>query len=256
MTLLSQFLITQLFFFLLVFCRLGSAIMLLPGFGEMYVAPRVRLLLAVLFSMLLAPALHALPPMPYTVFGLFQLLLGEIMIGLFIGGLARMLIAGMHIAGSIIAFQSSLSSALTLDIAGFSGQDTSLGNLLSMSAVVLLFVTDLHHVMLMGLADSYSLFVPGNFPMVEDFANHATHIMSSTFQMAMKIAAPSIVVGMMLYLGAGILARLMPNMQIFFIMMAPQLLISFCVLMMVFSAIMLWYLEYFKDTMASFLAPH
>jgi len=251
---LSQFLTAQLFAFLLIFCRLGSAIMLLPGFGEAYVAPRIRLFLALLFSVLMVPVLQTFP-IPATVGGLMQLIFAEILVGIFFGALARMMIAGIHMAGSIIAYQSSLSSALTNDITAFQGQDTSLGNLLSMTSVVLIFVTDMHHYMLKGLAESYTLFLPGQFPMVEDFANHATHMMSATFQTAMQMAAPSIVVGMMLYLGAGIISRLMPNMQVFFIMMAPQLLLSFFILMVTISAIMLWYMEFFRETLASFLSP-
>jgi len=161
----------------------------------------------------------------------------------------------VHIAGSIIAYQSSLSSALTANIAGFSGQDTSLGNLMSMTTIVLIFVTDLHHVMLRGLIDSYMLFTPGHMPMMEDMATHATNTMTNCFRIAMQMSAPHLVVGLMLYLGAGIIARLMPNIQIFFIMMSPQLLISFFVLMITVSAIMLWYLDYLKEALGSFVAP-
>jgi len=252
---LQHFLLSQIFAFLLIFCRIGSAIMLLPGFGEVYVAPRIRLVLALMFSLTLTPVVHNLPPVPGTVFGLMTVITAEILVGLFLGALSRCLIAAMHIASTVIAYQSSLASALTQDITGFSGQDTSLGNLLSMTAVVLLFATDLHYLMLRGLADSYTLFLPGQFPLVEDFANHATHILSGAFRMAMQLAAPNIVIGMMVSLGAGLIARLVPNIQIFFIMMAPQLLISFCILMITFSSIMMWYLDYFKDTLMTFLAP-
>ncbi len=234
---------------------MGSAIMILPGFGEAYVPTRVRLLLAAVFSVLLAPVIQHLPPMPDNIMNLFTLLLAEILIGLFLGGLSRMLISAVHMAGMIIAYQSSLASAVTQDLTLSQAQGTSLGNLLGMSALVLLFATDLHHLMLRGLAESYTLFLPGQFPQVEDFANHATHTINDSFQMAMKIAAPHIVIGLMIYLGAGIIARLMPNIQIFFLLMAPQLLISFFILMISFSAIMLWYIEYVKDSLGGFLAP-
>ena len=252
---LSQFLVSQLFAFLLVFCRMGSAVMLLPGFGEAYVAMRVRLFIAVFFSIAVAPVIHSLPPVPTSPLALITLLTAEILTGLFLGGISRMLISAIHVAGTIIAYESSLSSALTQNITSFQGQDSTLGNLLSMTAVVLMFVTDLHHVMLAGLAQSYTLFLPGQFPPIGDFAQHATQMMSGTFQTAMQLAAPNIVIGLMLYLGAGILSRLMPNMQIFFILMAPQLLISFFILMVSFSAIMLWYMDYFRTTLNGFLAP-
>ncbi len=252
---LSNILISELFAFLLVFCRMGSAIMLLPGFGEAYVPARARLLLAAILSVAIAPNLPALPHAPTNIMSLFALLSAEIIIGLFIGGLSRMLIGAIHMAGMIIAYQSSLSSAVVQDLTHSQSQGTSLGNLLGMAALVMLFATDLHHLMLRGLADSYSLFTAGEFPNMGDFANHATHIMDSSFHIAMQLAAPHLVVGLILYLGAGIIARIMPNIQIFFLMSAPQLLISFFILMIASSSIMLWYMDYIKETLATFLAP-
>ena len=251
---LSHYLTSELFAFLLVFCRVGTALMLLPGFAETYVATRFRLLLALFFSLLLAPVVHTIA-VPDDIPHLLILILGEIMVGLFIGGLSVLLISAIHIAGYIIAFQTGLSASLSLGLGQTQGQDTTLGNLLSFSALVLLFATDMHHLMLRGLADSYSLFLPGQFPIVQDFANHATHMMDDAFTTAMQLAAPSLVVGMIMNLGAGILSRLMPNFQIFFIMIAPQLLIGFFILMVTISSIMLWYVDYVKATLATFLVP-
>jgi len=252
---LEKVLISELFAFLLVFCRVGSAIMLLPGFGEAYVPARARLLLAAMFSVALAPALHNMPHVPSNIMALFSLILAEILIGLFLGGLSRMLIGAIHMAGMIIAYQSSLASALTQDIAHSQAQGTSLGNLLGMSALVLLFATDLHHLMLRGIAESYTLFVAGQLPAIGDFSEHATRTMSGSFRMAMQLAAPHLVIGLLIYLGAGIISRLMPNIQIFFLLMAPQLLISFFILMISSSAIMLWYMDYIKESLGAFLAP-
>lgn len=251
---LENILISQLFAFLLVFCRTGSAIMLLPGFGETYVPARVRLLFAAMFALVLAPAIPTIPPVPNNIFTLFSILSAEILVGLFLGGLSRMLIGAIHMAGMVISYQSSLSSAVTQDLASHA-QGTTLGNLLGVTALVLIFVTNLHHLMLRGLADSYSLFSAGQFPPVEDFANHAVQTMSSSFQMAMQLAAPHLVVGLLIYLGAGIISRLMPNIQIFFMLAAPQLLISFFILMVCSSAIMLWYMDYIKVSLAGFLVP-
>ena len=124
-----------------------------------------------------------------------------------------------------------------------------------MSTLVILFATDLHHLILSGLADSYSLFKAGQFPQVEDFANHAVQTMNSSFHIAMQIAAPHLVIGLMIYLGAGIISRVMPNIQVFFLVMAPQLLISFFILMISFGAMMLWYMDYIKESLEKFLIP-
>ncbi len=253
---LSQILITQIFAFMMVFCRLGSALMLMPGFGESYVFMRARVILAAALSLLLMPLVaNSLPPVPVTVFGLMNIVVAEILVGVFLGGISRLLISAIHTAGTIIAYQSSLISAVAPDIGQSQGQGTSLGNFLGITALVLLFATNLHHMLLKGIFDSYTLFLPGQFPPVSDFAEHASRTMSASFRMAMQLAAPHLVIGMMLYLAAGIISRLMPNIQIFFIMMPPQLLLSFFILMVAMSSMMMWYLHYFEDTMSGFLSP-
>ena len=250
---LERFLIAQVFAFLLIFCRTGSAIMLLPGFAELYVSARVRLFLAATFSLVLVPITPDLPAVPSTIPELATLIIAEIIIGLFLGGLSRIIIGAVHVAGTIIAYQSSLASAVVQDLTHEQTQGTALCNMLGVCALVLLFVTDLHILILRGLADSYTLFHAGDFPLVSDFAKHSIQTMAGSFQMAMKMAAPHLVVGMLLYLGAGIISRLMPNIQIFFLIMAPQLLISFFILLISISAIMLWYMDYFKESLAAFL---
>ena len=253
---LSQFLTSELFSFFMIFCRLGSALMLMPGFSETYVPVRIRLLLAVMISIIMSQALSGqLPPVPTTLFGLLSIVAAETLVGVFIGSLSRMVIAAVDVAGMIIAYQSSLASALTQSVSTSQGQGTVISNLLGYAALVLIFVTDLHHVMLRGIADSYTLFLPGQFPPVDSFAELAARTMSGAFRMSMQIASPYIISGLLLYLTAGIMSRLMPNIQIFFILMAPQLLMSFCMLLVSCSAILLWYMEYFKDSIAQFLAP-
>lgn len=252
---LAQFLTAELFAFLLIFCRVGSAVMLLPGFGEAYVSPRVRLMLALMISLVMAAAHPRMPPVPSTTAVLVTLIGSEILIGLFLGGLSRILISAAHIAGTIIALQSSLASALIQDVTQVQGQATLISNLLGMAALVLIFILDLHHMMLAGLLDSYTLFTVGNLPPVGDMANHATQLMNSAFAAAMRLAAPHLAVGLILYVGAGVIARLVPSIQVFFLLMPPQIMICIYVLMVCFGAMMMAYMTYFQEGLAAFLAP-
>lgn len=252
---LEQFLVTELFAFLMVFSRLGAAMMLLPGIGESYVSARSRLMLALTVSLVMTPMLQsAMPALPGAPLALAVLLVAEITVGVFIGLLSRMLISAMHTAGMIIAFQSGLAAAMMFDMnAGTQG--SPFGNLLTTAAVMLLFALNLHHVMLMGVADSYSLFLPGTFPPVGDFAMMAANIVSSIFAISLAFTAPHIVVGLLVYLGAGVLARLMPAMQVFFVIMPAQILASFFILMVTVSAGMLMYMSFFEDMLVSLLVP-
>lgn len=252
---LEQFLVTELFAFLMVFARLGSAMMLLPGIGESYVSARSRLLLAVMASLVMQPlAAPLMPEIPGSPLQLTVLLFAEITIGVFLGLLSRMLISAMHTAGMIIAFQSGLAAAMMFD-PNAGTQGSPFGNLLSLAAVMLLFALNLHHVMIMGVADSYTLFAPGTYPPPGDFAQMAAGIISSIFAIALAFTAPHIVVGLLVYLGAGILSRLMPSMQVFFVIMPAQILASIFILMVTVSAGMLMYMQFFEDMLVGFLAP-
>lgn len=252
---LDQILTGGLFAYLLVFARIGAAISVLPGFGEAYVSPRVRLVVALLISAVVAPTLRTpLPELPASVLMLFVLIAAEVVIGLFFGGIARLLIAGLQTAGMIIAFQTNLASALINDPAS-SQQGSIVGNFLVAMGVLLIFMTDLHHVLLRGLVDSYTLFTPGSFPDAGDMAEMVTRIVAVSFNVAMQIAAPYTVVGLVFYLGLGLLARLMPQVQVFFIAIPLQIVLSFFVMMLTLSAGMIWFTERFADTMGGFLAP-
>jgi flagellar biosynthetic protein FliR len=252
---LDQILSGGLFAYLLVFARIGAAISVLPGFGEAYVSPRLRLVVALLISAVVTPALQApLPELPGSIWMLFLLIGAEVVIGLFFGGIARLLIAGLQIAGMIIAFQTNLASALINDPAS-AQQGSIISNFLVAMGVLLIFMTDLHHVMLRGLVDSYSLFAPGAFPEAGDMAQMVTRVVAVSFNTAMQIAAPYTVVGLVFYLGLGLLARLMPQVQVFFIAIPLQIVLSFFVMVLTISAGMIWFVDRFAETMGGFLAP-
>jgi flagellar biosynthetic protein FliR len=121
--------------------------------------------------------------------------------------------------------------------------------------VFLIFASNLHHLMLMAVIDSYSLFVPGAPLPVGDFSDVAARIASKSFLLAMQISAPFIVMGMLFYLGMGLLARLMPQVQIFFIAMPVQIFLGFTVMAMTLSASMMWFLGAFQNTFQSILFP-
>lgn len=229
--------------------------MLLPGFGEAYISMRVRVLFAAIFSLVLAPSLTSLPTPPSTILGLANVMFAEILIGVFIGTITRFLISAITVAGMLIAYQSSLASALVQDVTTAGAQASSIGNLLGISAIVLLFVTDMHHLMLRSLHDSYQLFSAGKFPVIADFTEHAMTVANSSFLMALQLASPHIVMGLITYLAGGIIARLMPSLQVFFILQAPQLMLSFFLLMIAFNTLMMWYLGYFHDNIQRFVAP-
>ncbi len=250
---LIQFASDTMYHFLLIFVRLGTALMFLPGIGEIYVTPRFRLVAALILSAATLPIIAPLlPANPGSALALGIVLVAEATTGIFIGMIGRMLQSTLHIAGMIVAFQSSLASALLFD-ATQGSQGSVIGNFITLVGITLLFTTDLHHVMLAGIIESYGLFAPGKFLQAGDMAEFSARTLSDGFLVAFKMASPLVVVGLCLYLIAGIASRLMPAMQVFFVIVPAQILVSFFILLLTLSSAMMWYLDFFENTMRTFL---
>ena len=177
--------------------------------------------------------------------GILTTLGRELAIGLFIGGLARMMIAALHTAGTIMGFQSSLANAQQFDPVN-STQGSLIGTFLNILGVFLIFMSDLHHLMLMAIADSYQVFRQGEALPIGDFAETAIRTLADSFLLAMQISSPLIVMGMLFYLGLGLLARLMPQVQVFFIAIPVQIFLAFLVMAVSLSAGMMWFLGSFQ----------
>jgi flagellar biosynthetic protein FliR len=224
-----------LFALFIIFVRFGAALMLMPGFSEAYVFSRSRLLFALVLSVVLSPPLYEhIPTMPKRMDSLFAIIFGEALLGAFIGGATRIMFATLHIAGSTIAVQSGLATASVFD-PNQSTQGTLPGNFLTTVAMVLLFVTDGHHMLLRGLVDSYRFFEPGLSLPIDDMLTFVTELVQKGFDLAIQLAAPLLLVGLLTNLAMGILNRLMPTFQVFFIALPLQLLLSFATLMLSFT---------------------
>ncbi len=245
---LETFTIQGIFVLFLIFCRIGSAVMLLPGIGDSNFAPMSRLWFAIAFSFLLSPVLyHSIPKVPENLITVTVLILGEVIIGIFIGTISRILLLSvMHVAGMINAFQSSLSSALMFD-PNQGSQGAVIGIFMVVIATTLFLVADLHHLLLQGLVATYELISPGKFPDMAKYADRASYIVSDSFLAGVKIASPLLILGFFMYLAGGIMARLMPNLQIFFLITPVQLGVAFFILMATISSALMWYLNYYQE---------
>ena len=248
---LSELIPGDLFAFLLIFLRAGSALMIMPGFAEAYVSPRIRLLLALAVSVVLAgPLAPGLPALPAAPFELARLVGGEVLIGLFLGATARAAFAALHVAGTTIAFQSGLAAAAIFD-PNEGTQGTLPGSFLTTTALVLLFVTNGHHMLLEALAASYARLPAGAAPPLGDMADMLTQLLGQAFALGVRIAAPLLLVSLLMYLGMGVLNRLMPTFQVFFIALPLQILVAFATIMLSFTAGLLAFFSLFEGALAA-----
>ncbi len=240
---LTQFLPTNVFGALLIFTRIGTAMTLLPGFGEVYVPQRYRLLLAVILSMLLLPILQPLlPVLPSSPSELVLVLGAEAAVGIFIGTLTRMVLAALESAGQIVSIQSGLSAALVFN--PLQATQSSLpSTLYSVLGVLLIFLTDTHHLMLRGLLDSYMIFTPGKLPPLGDLSQTVAHAAADSFRLALEMAAPFVVLGTVFFVALGLIGRLVPQIQVLFVSQPLQIIGGLLVFALVISAGMNGFLD-------------
>jgi len=255
MPVLSQLLSGEVFGFFLVFARLGSAAMVMPGVGEVFVFARVRLGFALGLTVIVYPLVRAaLPALPPTPAEILVLIFGEFVYGALVGGLGRIMLTALHSAGTVVSFLSGLSYAQTMDPTQ-GAQGAIVSSFMTLLGIVLIFLTGLHLHLIGALHDSYSLFPPGETPPFDDFARLATRTIAGSFALGLQMAAPFIVFGLTFYVGLGILQRLIPQVQIFFIAMPLQMTLAILLLSVALSGMMMWFLEFFSNSIADLRAP-
>ncbi len=244
---LTDLLPANLFAALLVFARLGTAVMLLPGIGEGYVSPRLRLGLALMLTLLAAPLVApSLPPLPESVIRLAMLVGGEIAVGLFLGTVARVLLAALQVAGTLISIQLGLSAALVFNPLQ-QQQEAITSAFFSVAGVLVIFLADLHHPMLRALVGSYNLFHPGAILAWGDFSDAMAHTVAESFKIGVEMSAPFMVLGMIFYVAVGLISRLAPQLQILFVVQPLQIVVGLVAFALLMASGMEWFLERFSE---------
>jgi flagellar biosynthetic protein FliR len=240
--------------FMLVFARIGTMVMLLPGLGELAVPVRVRLAVALVLTAVLLPLNRASYSLDLREFGpVFVILLEEITIGAVLGLTARLTISALQVAGSVVAQQLGLGFVTSVDPTQ-GQQGVILGNFLTMLGLTLVFAVDLHHLVIAALNDSYKLFRPGEIPLLGDMAALTTRTVADAFRIGIQLSAPFLVFGLLFNLGLGVLSRLMPQMQVFFVGVPLSILVGFLILLLVVGAMMATFLSSVENVLR-LLAP-
>ncbi len=252
---LEEILTLNIFGFFLIFARIGSALALMPGFSAGFVPARMRLTIALVISFVLTPVLIAdLPVRPPTLPAVAILITGEILIGAFFGTIARILLSALQTAGTVVAYMSAMANALIQDPIAEQQSSTVAGFLLIVGTV-LIFVTDAHHLMIRAVVDSYSLLEPGGALPAGDMANVIGRQVADSFALGLRLAAPFVIVGLTYYIGLGLLGRLMPQLQVFFFGLPVQIGMQIWVLAIVFSGMMMVFLQNFIGAYQNFILP-
>ncbi|WP_193180000.1 flagellar biosynthetic protein FliR [Nisaea sediminum] len=251
---LEDFLPTQVYIILLVLARVGGTVMLIPGIGETFVPVQFRMILAIGLSVVVAPLVGNTIPFAPTAPELVRLLFIELVIGLYFGIVARIVLLSLDTAGQVIAMNTGLANAQIFNPA-LATQGSLPGFFLLNVATLLLLISDLHHLLIRAMIDSYTLFPPGTALPAADFADAISRIIANSFEIAIQIAAPFLVLGLLFYVVMGIMARLMPQLQIFFVALPVQVMMGLVILSLVLGGAMMVFLEYYSESIGRYVIP-
>jgi flagellar biosynthetic protein FliR len=251
---LQEFLTTGVFAFIIIFVRFGTAMMIMPGIGDSFVPSNIRLYIALGFSLALTPVLQPLVPTPIPAFGaMLVIIVVEFVTGLFIGTIARILMMALDTAGMLISTASGIANAQVFN-PSLAVQGSVFGAFFSVMGVTLLFVTNLHHLLIYGLVESYQMFPIGGVPDTGSMAELMAKAVSASFLTGFQISLPFIIVSLFLFIVMGVLSRLMPQVQIFMLALPAQILLALVTLSITLSSIMLFFISRFEDGMVYFLS--
>ncbi|WP_020176977.1 flagellar biosynthesis protein FliR [Methyloferula stellata] len=202
-----------------LFCRIGSCLMLMPGFSSDRVPVNVRLFVALSITLALTPLLgpEVQPSFIHaSAIELIKLLLSEVLIGILIGFLGRIFFAALETLATSIAMGIGLSSALGAPIDEMEPLP-AISTLITLTATVLLFVMDLHWEILHGIVASYQA-LPVSTGFGAQFGLiQIADCLSKAFFLSLRVSSPFIAFAIIVNLSVGLTNKLTPQIPIFFI---------------------------------------
>jgi flagellar biosynthetic protein FliR len=244
---LEEFLKLNAYVFIVIFSRIGTIMIFIPVLGSTRILARGRLFLGLAISFLLTPIMSdILPVMPENPIKLGLLIMGEILAGAFLGLIVRTMFSATQTAGTIISFVAGMANTMVYDPV-VEQQSAIAAGFMGSIATLLLFVTNMHHLLIEAMIESYMLLQPGILPNLGDMAQMMARQVSDAFILGVQLSTPFVVVSLAYYTGLGVLTRLAPQIPIFFVAMPLQIIISMIIFLLTIGGMMTVYLRQFRE---------
>lgn len=196
----------------LVFARVTSCIFLLPFFSIKNTPALVKIGFGAFFAALLMPVV---PSMPLDV-DLMQyafLIIRETLVGLTIGYISMLTFSAFRMAGEFVDIQMGFSMAVVLDLQSQS-RITLMGQFFYIYQILLFMAVDGHHTLLRAIAYSYTV-IPMSSLLKISFVPSVVQLFIQVFALSVRIALPFIVVFVVCDVALGLVARTVPQLNIF-----------------------------------------
>lgn len=250
---LSQIFPQEIWVFFVVFVRLGALLTIFPQVSRTFVPTPVRLIFALFLTFIITPTVSEnIGPLPSSVISIFLVVLAEILIGTLIGSMSRMALDSLTYAGTLIAFQLGLSNAAVFNPLQAT-QSILPAVFLSLLGTNLIFAVNFHHLLFIVIVETYTIFIPGEWHSIGDFTQIIVNTFISSFTLGFRLAIPFYFMSLLVYVMMGVMGRLMPQFQVFLVVLPAQILLGWALLAIILPGIMLVFLEYYRNVFSPFL---
>jgi flagellar biosynthesis protein FliR len=219
--------IEQIQALLFIFFRMSTILFFLPIFDNRSVPPLFKIGLALVLSLLVAPMIEVKIPADFS--NEIYLMLGlisEILLGIAIGLSIRMVFAGIQLAGQFVGYEMGLSIANVLDPT-LEEQNSIISEFQYLLAMLVFFAMNAHHWFIIAVFESYVLIPPFGFNLSGSMVEYLMTLGGNMFVIAIKLSAPIIVTLLLTSIAFGLIARTVPQMNVFFVAMPLKVVIGF-----------------------------
>lgn len=218
-----QLLFNKYEIFLLVLVRVSGIFIISPFFSSQNIPNTIKIGFSFILSILISLTLDINLALEGTSF--VAVIVKELMVGLIIGFISYMFFTTFYIMGQLIDMKIGFGMVNVMD-PQHRVQVPLMGNFYYILAFLILFSINGHHTIVNAVVDSYNFIPIGKFSFTDDSAFFLINILSKTFITGFKLAAPIIAIIFLIDLLLGILARTIPQMNVFVVGMPLKILIG------------------------------
>ena len=253
---LSQLLQWNVILFVLIFARWAGLVMLAPVFGARGVPGAVRLGITASLTSIMYPIVASTQPvLPDQLLPYVGILIKEILVGLMIGFLTYTISAIIEGAGQLIDFQMGFMMGNSLDPI-YGSQSPLMGNFHIVLATMILLVTNAHHYLIAAMVKRYE-YIPLNPDALQMSPRFFGQIIAEVFALSVQLALPVLGAILLADIGVGLLARAVPQLNIFAVVFAIKIIFGLILLLLalpwfgetvnyLFNGVMDWVLQLYR----------
>lgn len=240
---MTDLLISDFITGIMIFLRIGAMFLFAPLYNSNTIPTLVRLSLAIIITYIV---FFNITPYPFkeddNVIYLFIFGMKEVLVGIVMGFSLNIVFQGISFAGLLVGRDMGLAMSSMFD--PVSGDDGNIvATLLSMASVVVFILINGHHFVVESLSYSFKVIPLGGFAITESAYDLLVKLTGSIFILAVKISAPIIVAFFLVHIASGIISRVSPSFQVFFVLLPLKIGLGIFILILV----MPLYIYLFRD---------